>query len=76
VKPKVSLTDYAKAHPGRGTCRVCQSEYRKDLEEAHAGGVPVAVMFRWLRNECGVEDLSDSALRHHFVRARHHEQKA
>ena len=75
AKAKVSLKQYAQEHPTRGKCLICTSPFREELEAAFASGVPIPIMHRWLRDECGVQLPTESTLRHHFIRARHHEKK-
>lgn len=72
---KVSLKDYAKAHPVRTKCRACISPLREELDAAFSSGVSIPIMVRWLREEHPDEEVSDSSLRHHFLRARHHVKK-
>lgn len=68
-----SLKEYvAAAGIPSGTCRVCASEYRTEIDDGFRAGIGATSIFNWLADEHAGTGMTDGMLRHH-QRNRHYE---
>lgn len=71
---KASLENYIRSHKIRGRCAVCQLDVCELMDEQARAGVSPGVLRRWLNEEGGHPEITESQMRHHYTRCRHHEQ--